>query len=163
MKENLLLGLGSSILADQSIVLKLIHMLKPEFENVLDFDTALISSLDLIEVIKDYRHLLILDTVQQCEMPQGKICFSDITTGVGIHTENYHDSSVIETIQIAELLKMPVPQKISIVTINVQDIYSLNEQFSQELNQLLPDICLRLRAYLHKFFELKQEASLVVE
>lgn len=164
MKNNLVLGLGSSILADQSIVMKLIEQLKPNYKQDIDFSVALISSLDLVHVFENYKNLLMLDTIQVDRMPIGKMKYSVLDTdSIALHTENYHDSSIQETLQVAELLQMKVPKNIGMLTINVRDIYSISEDYSSELQQQLPRLVQELEEILLDFFKLEGKTHLFVD
>jgi len=58
---------------------------------------------------------------------------------------------------------MEVPMSIGIITINVRDIYSLSEEHSSELNQLLPSLNIELEKYLSIFFNLEVEQLSIVE
>lgn len=153
MNKNLLIGFGSEVLADQSIVPKLIDSFKAIFLNDIDFVNELISSLDLITLFEHYDSLLILDTIQDKNSELGKMDFFSIDDyKPGLHLENYHDSSITETLEVAHKLGVAMPKKIGIITINVRYVFTISKDCCPGLTQKYPELLQQLIKLMKKFF-----------
>lgn len=164
MIKNLIIGFGSEILSDQSIIPDLINNVSPNFSDNIDFSCELISSLDLIGLFEGYNQLLILDTVQMPNLAIGALqyySFADYKPS--LHLENYHDSSIIESIETARKLGIKMPEKIGIVVINTKEIYTLSTSYCDELTRKYPDLLYQLKTLIKHFFKLKVEKVLVVD
>lgn len=164
MKENLFIGFGSEILADQSIVPALIQSLKPVFRNKIDFHCELISSLDLVNLFEGYKSLLILDTTIVTDSVTGMLHFKSLSEyKPSLHLENYHDTSITETFEIADKLGIIMPQSIGIVTISVKDVFTLSNNYSKVLKQKYPVLLHQLKTLIRHFYKPENEKMLVVD
>jgi len=164
MNKNLVIGFGSEILSDQAIIPDLINNIRTEFSDRIDFECELISSLDLIGLFESYDKLLILDTIQNPNIRVGAMqYYSLVDYKPSLHLENYHDSSIVESIETANQLRIKMPDKVGIVVINVKEIYTLGKEYSFELKSNYPVLLHKLKTTLKHFFEMKDVKSLVVE
>lgn len=164
MKKNLVIGFGSEILSDQSIIPDLINDVSPNFSDNIDFSCELISSLDLIGLFEGYNQLLILDTVKISNLEIGTLQHYTLADyKPSLHLENYHDSSIIESIETAKELGMKMPEKIGIMVINTKEIYTLSTSYCDELTRKYPDLLRQLKNLIKHFFKLRAEKELVVE
>lgn len=162
MKENLVIGFGSEILSDQGIIPKLLQDLRDNFAGHVDFQNELINHLDLINSFEGYRNLLIIDITQDKTQEIGALhYYSPENHQPGLHLDNYHDSSVVETIQTARKLGFSVPVKIGIVIINVKEVYTLNTQCTKELSDRYPELLVQLKALISHFFSTREKVLIV--
>lgn len=164
MNKNLVIGFGSEILSDQAIIPDLINNVRKEYVDNIDFECELISSLDLVGMFESYDKLLILDTIQDPNMMVGVMQYYSLADyEPSLHLENYHDSSIVESIETAIQLGIAVPRKIGIIVINTKEIYTLSDEYSFELKSKYPALLYKLRTSINNFFELKTTKLLVVE
>ena len=141
MIKNLVIGFGSEILSDRAIIHKMKKDIRADYSGKVDFTCELINSLDLIRLFEGYTNLLILDAVKNSDLEIGAMRYYSLAEyKPSLHLENYHDSSIVETIETAKRLGFHVPDKIGIVAINVKEIYTLNTQCSQELSRKHPEL-----------------------
>ena len=164
MKNNLVVGFGSEILSDQSIIPDLINDVSPNFSDNIDFSCELISSLDLIGLFEGYKQLLLLDTVQIPHLEIGALQYFSLADYMpGLHLENYHDSSIVESIETARKLGIKIPGKIGVVTINIKEVYTLSTSYCDELTWKYPDLLDQLKTFINHFFKLNAKKELVVD
>jgi len=164
MNKNLVIGFGSDIISDRRIIPKLIKDVSIIFADSVDFTCELINNLDLINLFEGYNNLLIIDSVQNPDLEIGTMQYFSLENyQPGLHLENYHDSSLIETIETAERLGFQVPGKIGIAIINVKEIHTLSTSFSNELNHKYPELLQQLKILINHFFLLNSKKLLVVD
>ncbi len=164
MNKNLLIGFGSDILSDRRVIPRLIKDVSLVYADNIDFTCELINNLDLINLFEGYNKLLIIDSVQNPKLEIGSMqYFAFENYQPGLHLENYHDSSLPETIETAKKLGFHVPGKIGIAIINVKEIHTLSTSFSYELNRKYPELLQQLKTLINRFFLLNSEKLLVVD
>lgn len=134
-KDTLILGLGSNILTDAGIGLYLTNDLqKSGLFSQAYFETALISSLEIVEIIDGYKVLIIIDGVKSENNQVGNInicSLADFQTT--IHLSNIHDFEFKQIIELGSLLGLKMPDDIYIISIEVQDHTTFSENLSTEL------------------------------
>jgi len=164
MNKNLVIGFGSDIISDRRIIPKLIKDVSIIFADSVDFTCELINNLDLINLFEGYNNLLIIDSVQNPKLEIASMqYFAFENYKPGLHLENYHDSSLPETIETAKKLGFHVPGKIGIAIINVKEIHTLSTSFSYELNHKYPELLQQLKILINHFFLLNSKKLLVVD
>lgn len=163
MGKNLIIGFGSSILSDQAIVPNLVEKLEACYIEKIDFASELINSLDLIGLFEGYENLLILDVVQDTDIEIGAVKYYPVSEyKPSLHLENFHDSSLIETLETAKMIGIKMPEKIGIVTINTKEVYTISTRYSHELDRKFPEIVQQIKVLISYFFQLKKEETLFV-
>lgn len=134
-KDTLILGLGSDILTDAGIGLYLTNDLRESglFKRA-DFETALISSLEILEIIAAYKTLIIIDGVKSGHDQVGniKICsLADFRPT--IHLSNIHDFDFKHILELGSLLGLKMPEHVYIISIEILDHTTFSENLSTEL------------------------------
>ena len=158
MNKTLILGLGSEILTDDGIGLRIVNdiknhqtfqvhtdkfeqNLKGRKESRIDFKTCLTGSLDLLEIIKDYDILIILDaTKTQNGIPGNVYRYSLKNYKDTIHLQNIHDISFQDTLKLGNRIGLKIPKKVEIFAIEIFD----NLTFSSSLSAVLTNKYLRV-------------------
>ena len=142
MNKTLILGLGSEILTDDGIGLRIVRDLKniltfqveKNLKGRIDFKTCLTGSLDLLEIIKNYNTLIILDaTKTQNGIPGDVYKYSLENYKDTIHLQNIHDISFQDTLKLGKSTGLIIPEKVEILAIEIFD----NLTFSSSLSAVL--------------------------
>ena len=142
MNKTLILGLGSEILTDDGIGLRIVRDLKniltfqveKNLKGRIDFKTCLTGSLDLLEIIKNYNTLIILDaTKTQNGIPGDVYKYSLENYKDTIHLQNIHDISFQDTLKLGKSTGLIIPEKVEILAIEIFD----NLTFSSALSAVL--------------------------
>lgn len=72
--KRLILGLGNEILTDDGIGLKIVSDLqKTNTEPGLDFRTSALGGLELLDIIRDYDEVIIVDAMKTGQVPPGTV------------------------------------------------------------------------------------------
>ena len=151
MNKTLILGLGSEILTDDGIGLRLVNDLSLTFQvekNLkgrkaiqIDFKTCLTGSLDLLETIKDYDALIILDaTKTQNGIPGNVYRYSLNNYKDTIHLQNIHDISFPDTLKLGKRIGLKIPEKVEIFAIEIFDNLTFSSSLSVELTNKYPKV-----------------------
>jgi len=149
MNKILFLGLGSEILTDDGIGLRIVNDLygDPSFQldkNLkcqIDFSTCLTGSLDLLELIKDYDTLIIFDAIKTQNGIPGKVNrFSLNNYKDTIHLQNIHDISFQDTIKLGRSIGFDIPDKVIVFAIEIVDNLTFSSNLSDVLANMYPEI-----------------------
>lgn len=137
MEKTLILGLGSNILTDAGIGLRLVDDLQNSgLNNKADFKTAFLCSLEILELIEGYKTLIIIDGIKSEEGRIGNVkVFSLAEFHPTIHLINIHDFEFSQIIELGCLLGLKIPEEIRIISIEIKDNLTFSEQLSPELAQ----------------------------
>lgn len=141
-KDALILGLGSNILTDAGVGIHLLNDIKSTglIANV-DFETDFLMSLEILELINNYKTLVIIDGVKSGKDPIGKVrVFSLADFFPTIHLSNFHDFEFSQIIELGEFLGLNMPKNIQVISIEVQDNLTFSNNLSTELAAQYPDV-----------------------
>lgn len=149
MEKTLFLGLGSEILTDDGIGLRLVSDLKeiltfevePNLKGQIDFRTCLTGSLDLLEIIRDYNTLIIIDAIKtQNGNPGNVIRFSLNDYKDTIHLQNIHDISFQDTLKLGRSIGFDIPDRVIVFAIEIADNLTFSSNLSEVLTNKYPEI-----------------------
>jgi hydrogenase maturation protease len=135
IKDILILGLGSDILTDDGIGTKLMWHLEKSLHNTrVKFETNLVGGMDIIELIRDYDKVIILDAIKTSEGIPGAVYFYDKDNySETLHLSVVHDITFQNALKMAELLGIKITDKILIIAIEVEEYLTLGDQFSVQV------------------------------
>lgn len=136
MKNNtLILGLGSNILTDAGIGIHLANDIQSSgLISNTNFNTALISSLEILDLINGYKSLIIIDGIKSKNDPIGEVkVFSLANFSPTLHLSNIHDFEFRQIIELGKLLHFKMPKYIRIISIEVKDNLTFSNNLSSEL------------------------------
>jgi hydrogenase maturation protease len=147
-QEILVIGIGSDILGDDAVGLIAARELKKEFSECADIIETSTSSLDLLELVKGYDSVLILDAMRSTLYPIGTIIelsrqdFRPDVFGFG------HHIGVPEVFMMADLLGISLPKDIRILAMEVDNPYVVQEFLSDYAANALPSFLEKARNLL---------------
>ena len=156
MSENnrniLILGFGSDILMDSGIGPKLIRYLQSRLANPeISFDNAAVGGLDLIEIMRDYKQVIIIDTTKTINgIPGSVYYFTPDTFKETLHISLVHDISFSTALKLATKLNIQITDKINIIAIEIVDYLTLGNKFSPQLQEKYPEIKIEVEAAIRK-------------
>ena len=138
--KTLILGLGNSILKDDGIGPRLIQELHGK---ISDPDVTLqetnLSGLSLLEIISGFDYVVILDAVQSGSKP-GEIYWltpQDIGSQ-GDYSYLHHNMGLIKMLELGKRLTMPMPEEMSILAIEAEDMTTFGESLTPEVEKAIP-------------------------
>jgi hydrogenase maturation protease len=156
-KNILILGLGSDILMDDGIGTKLIwHFEKTLCDARIKFETGLVGGMDIIELIRDYDKVIILDGIKTRDGVPGTIySFNKENYRETLHLSVEHDLTFLTALKLAEKLSITITDKLVIYAIEVEEFLTLGDQFSPQVEAKYEGIKNEVEKRIKEFIELK--------
>jgi hydrogenase maturation protease len=137
--RTLVLGIGSPIMCDDAIGLRVLQELHKRGVQGVDLEEACASGLDLIEIMLDHEVVIVVDAIINSGHPPGTILvlspedFSDT-----VHGTNPHEANVATTIELGRTLQPErFPKKVLFVAVEANDVFTVSEQMTPEVEAAL--------------------------
>ncbi len=140
-KKLLVLGMGSEILMDDGVGSRLANKLREEnLPPGFHVETSNIGGLELLEIIKDYDQLIILDGMRGGSDVGDLHFFSPENFRETLHLSTKHDASFLNALKVGEHVGYNLPRSINIVGIEVEEDRCFGEYFSDNLEERIKNI-----------------------
>jgi hydrogenase maturation protease len=137
--RTLVLGIGSPIMCDDAIGLRVLQELHKKGVQGVDLEEACASGLDLIEIMLDHEVVIVVDAIIKSGQPAGTVMvlspedFSDT-----VHGTNPHEANVATTIELGRTLEPErFPKKVLFVAVEANDVFTVSEQMTPEVEAAL--------------------------
>lgn len=136
------IGLGNKVLGDDGIGAHLIS----DLQRVLNLDgisyqISVNGGLEIIELLNEYQKAFIIDGIRTAEGNPGDIYFMDSNDFLEtLHISNFHDVDFITALKLAEKIDFRIPEKISIIAVEINEDKVFNESLTPSLQEKYPDI-----------------------
>ena len=135
-KKLLVLGMGSEILMDDGVGSRLANKLREEnLPPGFHIETSNIGGLELLEIIKDYDQLIILDGMRGGSGVGELHFFSPENFRETLHLSTKHDASFLNALKVGEHVGYNLPYSINIVGIEVEEDRCFGEFYSDNLEE----------------------------
>jgi len=135
-KKLLILGMGSEILMDDGVGSRLANKLRKEnLPPGFHVETSNIGGLELLEIIKDYDQLILLDGMRGGSDVGDLHFFSPENFHETLHLSTVHDASFHNALKVGVKLGYNLPRNIDIVGIEVEEDKCFGEYFSDNLEK----------------------------
>lgn len=146
-KNILILGLGNEILTDDSIGPRLGREI---FSSLSDsrvaFETAAIGGLELLELIRDYKKVIIIDAIKTLNGKPGDVYFmTPDNFRETSNISNLHDISFLTALELAKKLDISVPAEILIIAVEIVEDLVFSTELTPEVNARFPEIVKEVR------------------
>ncbi|MDX1797823.1 MAG: hydrogenase maturation protease [Candidatus Lokiarchaeia archaeon] len=139
--KTIVLGIGNPILQDDGVGIHIANKLKKtiNYPNV-KIDEALTGGMNLLDLIIGYDKAILIDAVNIRNEKQGEVkrfLLKDLTS---VHSDNPHDVSLAEAIELAKNLgEKRIPKEIILIGIVLKKIpYEFGENLSQNIAAAIP-------------------------
>lgn len=131
----LILGLGNDILTDDGIGPKLVEELQRNLDYPhVTFQTAAVGGLEILEMIRDYAKVVIIDAIKTKDGVPGTIyLLRPSHFKETLHLSNFHDISFLSALDLAEKMEIPIPNQIDIIAIEIIEDLVFSNEFSQPI------------------------------
>lgn len=159
MKQNgeiLILGLGNEVLRDEALGLKIVDDLK-HLSGIpgLEYAKAVKGGLEILDYLKNYRELVIIDTISTKTGRPGDIYyFTPENYRETLHLSSNHDTSFLTTLRTGETLGLNIPEKIDIIAIEIICDLQLGQQLSSVILEKYDEILHEIMNFVRKKAEI---------
>ncbi len=139
--KPLILFIGNSLFKDDKIGLIIGEKLKPTLENE-GFEVELLEriGLTIIDYIQDREYVMIIDSISTSKYPVGEVIEVDVNDFQEYSIWSPHYIGLPETLRLMQALGFNVPRKLYIIGIEVNDVYTISEEISEELARKVEEI-----------------------
>jgi hydrogenase maturation protease len=137
-KEILVLALGNDLLGDDGVAWAAADRLEVQFSNRARVLKTAECGLALLELMLGHRSVLILDAVSTGRHPPGHVFEIEPESLGRIAAPSPHYAGIPEVVGLAEQLGLPIPDRISIVVMEVLDRGVVEEGLSEPVQKALP-------------------------
>jgi len=139
MNKNKILihGIGNEILTDDGIGPKLVNRLKSDLSlKNIDFETAFIGGLELLEYIQGYNTVIFIDAIRTKEGIPGTVYeLSPENFNTTVHLSSIHDVAFLTSIALGKKLGLNMPQFIQIIAVEIVEDKVFDEMFSAQIQE----------------------------
>ncbi|UCG28421.1 MAG: hydrogenase maturation protease [Bacteroidales bacterium] len=157
IRENktLVLGVGNEILMDDGIGPKLVNRLRKNFHHPnLHYENICLGGLEIIEYIRDYRKVVIIDAIKTTTGTPGDVyLMTPDDFKETLHLSTFHDVSFLTALELGKQLGFDIPPEILIIAIEIVEDTLFGESFSPEIqskyDQIYREICSFLEPALY--------------
>ncbi|MBE0647776.1 MAG: hydrogenase maturation protease [Bacteroidales bacterium] len=149
----LMLGIGNEILTDDGIGPKLIHDLdKNQFPDHVVYQVASLGGLELLEIIKDFDTVFILDAIRTLKNDPGTVyCYTPDDFKETLHLSNLHDINFLTALELGRRTGMRIPSTIIIIAIEIVEDREFSTFFSPVIQKRYSEILSKVQRMLEEF------------
>jgi hydrogenase maturation protease len=138
--KTIVLGVGNPILQDDGVGVHVIQKVQQSLHdpNVV-VDTAFTGGLNLLDLMKGYDKVILVDAVRQETGKTGEVKRFSLDDASVVHSGNPHDVSLSEALLLAQNLgEENLPREIIIIGIVVNSALEFGEDLSAEVKNAIP-------------------------
>jgi hydrogenase maturation protease len=154
LKKTLVLGIGNDILTDDGIGPKIVNDLKTlERSPELIFETTTLGGLEILEIIKNYEKVIIIDAIRTQNGIPGEIyVYTPADFKETLHLSNLHDINFLTALELGKKLDIPLPEEIYIIAIEIVEDQVFGTSFTPVIEEKYPEIVQSVTDLIKKSF-----------
>jgi len=135
LNKTLILGLGNDILSDDRIGPELVRDLSVILNNQgLTFETASLGGLELMEMIKDFDKVIIIDAIHTRDGKPGSVyCFQLSDFQETSHMSSLHDVNFLTALKLGDKIGMKLTDDLHVIAVEIIE----DREFGEELTGIL--------------------------
>ena len=138
--RTLLLGLGNDILTDDAVGLHVVRRLQSRLAGhpAIDVRETTEMGLALLDFITGYSAVVIVDSIQTGRQAPGFLHEIEAAALSQLTGRTPHFLGVSETLALGRQLGLPMPERVKILAIEVEDPFTLGTQMTPALQAAVP-------------------------
>jgi len=150
--EILILGLGNEVLGDESLGLKIVdNLMHSNTFPELEYAKATNGGLEILDYIRDFKTLIIIDTIATESVKPGKIhYFKPENYTETLHLSSNHDVNFLTAIKTGQTLGFQIPDSIDIIAIEIIRDLCLCENLSDIILEKYDEILFEIINFIKK-------------
>jgi len=139
--KTIVLGVGNPILCDDGVGIHVARQIKEKINDPnIVVDEAITGGMNLLDLMTGYDKAILIDAVNIKDANVGEVrCFPRSSSSTS-HSDNPHDVSLMEALELAKKLgENRIPKEIIVVGIVLKEIpYIFGEKLSPEIAKAVP-------------------------
>jgi hydrogenase maturation protease len=151
-KKTLVLGIGNEILSDDGIGPRLVRDLSEMIDDpYVNFKTAFCGGLEIMEYIRDYEKVIIIDSIYTRKGKPGNVyCFTPSDFRETSNLSNLHDVNFITALHLGDILELNIPSDLHIIAVEIIEDREFSEKLTPLLSMRYPEILEEVTALIKK-------------
>ena len=138
----MVLGIGSPLICDDGVGFKVVDEIAAMNIPDLDVDQQSVSGLDLIEIMMDYRKVVVVDAIVTEKYPAGTVMLlqpEDFKNA--LHGTNPHEVNIHMAIELGMRLSPErMPTDIQFVAVEVNDVWTVTDVMTEDVEKAVPAV-----------------------
>ena len=140
-----IIGMGNTLLSDDGAGIAVAERLAEIFRDneAVDVIPASWGGFRIIDLLAGYDAAIIIDAAKTDEVPIG--CIRKFIPADFVHSVrmvSFHDVNFATALEFAQQMDIPMPQDISIYTIEVEDITTISEELTATVHSVV-EVCVQ--------------------
>jgi hydrogenase maturation protease len=146
----LVLGVGNPILSDDGVGIHVARELMKRKLPGVDVEELAASGLELLDVVRGYDKVIIIDAIQTKQGKPGKLhILEEKDFEKSIHGSSPHGINIATALAIGrKLVPMEMPKEVVFFAIEAEDLVNVTEQLTPKVEEALPRILERIEKEL---------------
>jgi hydrogenase maturation protease len=141
--KTLVIGLGNPILGDDGVGWQIASKLQHEktLPSEVTIECMAIGGISLMESLIGYDRAIIIDAIVTHQAPIGSVKYfklGDLPNPSLGHMSSAHDTSLQDALQIGHDLAAYLPNDITVVTVESQNVYDFSENLTPPVAEAVP-------------------------
>ncbi len=138
--KTAILGLGNPILSDDSVGIKVAHIIGERFPDI-DIIEAPAAGIRIMDEVTGYDKLILIDSIKTGKSEPGTLYQYSVEDFKGtLHSSSPHDMSFFEALQIYRDKHEKVPEEIIIYAIEVENTETFSEECTEKVKKAISKI-----------------------
>lgn len=144
--KTLVLGVGNPILSDDGVGIHAARELKKRRLTGVTVDELAASGLELLDAVRGYERLIIIDAIQTKNGKPGDFYILDETDfEKSIHGSSPHGINIATALALGrKLIPQDMPKEVVFFAIEAKDVVNVSEKLTAEVSKALPGIIERI-------------------
>jgi len=138
--NGILIGLGSPIMSDDGIGLLVageVHKRITDF----DLDITCGGGFQVVDAIQGYRVAVVIDAMVTGSFEPGALVRLDVGSDIKtLRSGPSHALNFVEAIEVARSCKAPLPERIVVYAIEVEEVRTVSDRVSKVLLERIPEM-----------------------
>ena len=150
-KNILILGFGNIILSDDGVGSRIVEDLRGKITYPdITYDTATVGGLEIIELIKDFELVVIIDGIRTIDGKPGDVYFMNAEDyKETLHLSNFHDVDFRTALNYAGKIGVKMPGKITIIAVEIKEDTIFAKELTPALKSKYNDILQLAKNCIH--------------
>jgi hydrogenase maturation protease len=138
--SRLVLGIGSPLICDDGVGFKVVDEIKKMDLPDLDVDQQSVSGLDLIEIMMDYKKVVVVDAIVTEKYPAGTVMLlepEDFKNA--LHGTNPHETNIHMAIELGTRLAPDrMPKDIEVIAVEGNAGWTVTDIMTEDVEKAVP-------------------------
>lgn len=158
--DILIIGLGSEILGDDGIGLKLVSDLSMCVLNpTVDFKTEICGGFELLEAVRNYHTVFFIDATKTGATPGSVFLYGINDYLETLHLSNFHEMSFTQMFELGTEVGYHMPEHIRVIAVEVLNDTDFTDALSNELSIKYDEILNKVAKLIQ--YELKNNHTMI--